>query len=268
MRLNFLVLLLFSLIFGCKETGKKVPEKSMDSSVKYSWIQGGIVRGDTSQQTLSIVFTGGDFGDGGNHIRQVLKSQQVKATFFFTGDFYRNPEFGSIIRDLKDDGHYLGAHSDKHLLYCDWTKRDSLLVSRSVFLADLKANYVEMKKIGISSEEARYFMPPYEWYNDSISLWTKKAGFQLINFTSGTRSNADYTTPDMEAYISSEEIYQSIVNYEKKSPNGLNGFILLIHIGTAPERTDKLYDRLEELILWLKNEGYEFKRIDKLLAIE
>jgi len=268
MRLNFLVLLLFFLTFGCKETREKVFEKSTDSTVNYSWIQGGIVRGDTTQHTLSIVFTGGDFGDGGNHIRQVMKSQQVKATFFFTGDFYRNPEFGSIIRNLKADGHYLGAHSNKHLLYCDWTRRDSLLVSRSEFLADLNANYSEMKKFGISAEEARYFMPPYEWYNDSISLWTKEAGFQLINFTSGTRSNADYTTPDMESYVSSEEIYQSIVNYEQNSVNGLNGFILLIHIGTAPERTDKFYERLEDLIHWLKNEGYILQRIDELLKVQ
>jgi endoglucanase len=94
-----------------------------------------------------------------------------------------------------------------------------------------------------------YFMPPYEWYNDSISLWTREAGFQLINFTPGTRSNADYTTPDMSNYLSGEEIFQSIVNLrENEIPTGLNGFILLIHIGTAPERTDKLYTTLEELM--------------------
>ncbi|MCK5702866.1 MAG: hypothetical protein KAI29_17005 [Cyclobacteriaceae bacterium] len=111
-------------------------------------------------------------------------------------------------------------------------------------------------------------MPPYEWYNDSISKWTADAGLQLINFTQGTRSNADYTTPDMDQYLSSEEIYQSIVNYEAKNANGLNGFILLIHIGTAPERTDKLYNRLEKLVLWLKSKEYDLMRIDELLILD
>ncbi|MBN1181302.1 MAG: hypothetical protein JXB49_03375, partial [Bacteroidales bacterium] len=107
---------------------------------------------------------------------------------------------------------------------------------------------------------------PYEWYNDSISSWTKSMGLQLINFTSGTLSNADYTTPDMPNYRSSGIIYESIINYEKEHAGGLNGFILLIHIGTAPQREDKFYDYLHDLISELKSEGYKFKRIDELLS--
>jgi len=261
-------LLVLGLIFGCNNK-KQSADRLVDNPCDiFPCIHGGIVRGDPTQRELSIVFTGGDYAEGGEHISKVLKCQQVWATFFFTGDFYRNPDFNSIILSLKKDGHYLGAHSDKHLLYCDWENRDSLLVTKTEFLLDLKANYKEMEKFGIVEKEAKLFMPPYEWYNDSISRWTKEAGFQLINFTQGTRSNADYTTPDMTSYQSSDEIYKSIVQYEKTSPSGLNGFILLIHIGTAPERTDKFYNRLEELILWLKNKGYKLKRVDELLRIE
>ncbi|MCK5702865.1 MAG: hypothetical protein KAI29_17000, partial [Cyclobacteriaceae bacterium] len=36
-------------------------------------------------------------------------------------------------------------------LYCDWEKRDSLLVSKDEFLLDLENNYKEMKKYGISN---------------------------------------------------------------------------------------------------------------------
>jgi hypothetical protein len=69
----------------------------------------------------------------------------------------------------------------------------------------------------------------------------------------------------MPNYRSSEEIFRSILEFEGSSNSGLNGFILLIHIGTAPERTDKFYDRLKDLIIWLKGKGYELKRIDELL---
>ncbi len=250
----------------CSYHGVKKGENAQNPCDIFSCVQGGVVRGDTIQKKLSLVFTGGDYADGGNHIQNVLKNHGIKASFFFTGDFYRNPEFRSIIENLKQDGHYLSAHSDKHLLYCDWTIRDSLLVTKNKFIMDLKANYMEMERFGIQEKDARFFLPPYEWYNDSISAWTKEAGIQLINFTQGTRSNADYTTPDMPSYRTSEEIYKSIVNFEETSDNGLNGFILLIHIGTAPERTDKFYNRLDELILLLKNKGYEFERVDELLA--
>jgi len=257
------------LLLACSNQKKEsVAYKIENPCHRFQCIQGAVVRGDTTQKKLSLVFTGGDYADGGNHIQKVLKTHGIKSSFFFTGDFYRKPEFKSIIENLVKDGHYLGAHSDKHLLYCDWNQRDSLLVTKDEFLTDLKNNYTEMKKFGIDENDAKVFLPPYEWYNDSISRWTEDADFQLINFTHGTRSNADYTTPEMPSYRSSEEIFQSIVDYESSSAIGLNGFILLIHIGTAPERTDKFYFRLDELIKLLRKKGYEFKRIDELLTIE
>jgi endoglucanase len=194
---------------------------------------------------------------------KTLQKQKVKGSFFFTGNFYRQPDFKDFIRSLKKGGHYLGAHSDQHLLYCDWNRRDSLLVTRKQFSDDLAANYKEMLAFGIRKGDAPYFLPPYEWYNDSIVAWTKQEGLQLINFSPGTISHADYTTPDMKNYRSSEQIYDSVVSYEKK--NGLNGFILLVHVGTDPRRTDKFYWKLGELITHLKSLGYRFVRVDELL---
>lgn len=224
-----------------------------------------IIRGDTSQRQLALVFTGDEYADGGDIIQKTLKKHQVKASFFLTGRFYRNPAFRHIINGLRQDGHYLGAHSDEHLLYCDWTKRDSLLVSQTQFLNDLRQNYQEMKQLGVSKQEARYFLPPYEWYNETIADWTRQEGLQLINYTPGTLSHADYTTPDARNYRTTDTILQSIYTYEKQQSSGLNGFILLIHIGTAPARTDKLYNRLDELLAYLHQRGYRLVRIDELL---
>ena len=166
---------------------------------------------------------------------------------------------------LKQDGHYLGPHSDQHLLYCDWTKRDSLLVTQKQFSDDLKSNYLKMKKFGIQKKDALFFLPPYEWYNKKVAEWTHDEGLQLINFTPGTRSNADYTYPEMTGkYVSSDKIHQSILDYETKDPKGLNGFILLVHIGTDPRRTDKYYLRLDGLITALKAKGYRFVKADKI----
>lgn len=194
-----------------------------------------------------------------------MKNSGVKASFFFTGHFYSNPAFKSLIKRLKKEGHYLGAHSDKHLLYCDWTHRDSLLISQQEFTADLNNNYKQLQRFGIAKQQAHFFLPPYEWYNDSIAAWTKQMGLQLINFSPGTLSHADYTTPAEKNYRSSEAIYQSILNYEQQHTNGLNGFILLVHIGTDAQRTDKFYNRLPQLINWLKAKGYQLVRVDELL---
>jgi peptidoglycan/xylan/chitin deacetylase (PgdA/CDA1 family) len=153
-------------------------------------------------------------------------------------------------------------------LYCDWINRDSLLVSKKQFQTDLFDNMAALEATGVKTENVRLFLPPYEWYNDSIASWTKEMGLQLINYTPGTRSHADYTTPADRNYRSSEEIYQSIINYEKGKPAGLNGFLLLMHIGADTMRTDKFYYQLPQLIKYLKAKGYQFQRVDELLKTD
>lgn len=233
---------------------------------QFTWSHGAIVRGDTTTKEIAFVFTGDEFGDGGNYISKLLKKENIKASFFLTGNFYRNREFEPVIKELLKNGSYLGSHSDRHLLYCDWAKRDSLLVSKNEFIDDLNNSFSEMSRFGIEKDDAIYFLPPYEWYNDSIASWAEESGTKLINFTEGTRSNADYTIPEMgNQYVDSKTIYNSIISFEKQSVSGMNGFILLVHIGTDPGRTDKFYFYLPELVKELKGKGYKFVRIDEML---
>jgi peptidoglycan/xylan/chitin deacetylase (PgdA/CDA1 family) len=233
---------------------------------RLTYDHGAIVRGDTTRKEIALVFTGHEFSDGGEPIALTLKKQKVRASFFFTGDFYRASGNARLIEGLKRDGHYLGPHSDKHLLYCSWEKREELLVKKEEFVTDILHNYESMSAFGVEKDGVSYFIPPYEWYNDTIAAWTKDLGLVLFNFTPGTASNADYTTPDLPNYKSSEEILRSIFEHDKSDPHGLNGFILLLHIGTHPDRKDKFYLRLDELIAALKSVGYSFVRIDRLLG--
>lgn len=231
---------------------------------RFQYVHEGIIRGDSTEQALALVFTGDEFADGGDSIRQTLARHRIHAAFFLTGKFYRNPTFHEMIQKLKADGHYLGAHSDQHLLYCAWENRDSSLVSRAELMADLEMNYQAMAQFGIQPAQARFFLPAFEWYNSETSRWCREFGASLINFSPGTRSHADWTVPEMgERYWPSSRIFASILDYESR--RGLNGFILLTHIGTHPDRTDKFYLLLDPLIQVLKEKGYRFERIDQLL---
>ncbi len=214
------------------------------------------------------MFTGDEFGDGGNRIANTLKKYNTKAAFFLTGRFYKQTNFRSLIKKLKQDGHYLGAHSNEHLLYADWKARDSLLVTKQQFKTDLLENYSAMKRFGITQKNAPYFLPPFEWYNDSIAAWTKELNLQLINYTPGTLSHADYTTPLDRNYRSSAIILNSIISFEEKNVSGLNGFILLLHIGTHPARKDKFYKHLPHLLSYLKQKGYNIVSLSQLLPLK
>jgi endoglucanase len=217
---------------------------------------GAIIRHKPEGKKIYLCFTGHEYADGAASIRQVLKKAGIKASFFFTGDFLR--QFPAAAKDLKSDGHYIGPHSDKHLLYCSWERQDSTLIDKPTFLKDLGANYTALEQLGIRRQDAMYFMPPYEWYNKEIAEWSQEAGVKIVNFTAGTGTNADYTWPGLPNYRSSKELYSKVLSLEQESPQKFNGAHLLIHIGTDPRRTDKFYTYLPQLIKHLREKGYAF----------
>ncbi|MBK7732675.1 MAG: glycoside hydrolase family 9 protein [Bacteroidales bacterium] len=222
---------------------------------------GAIIRRGAGEKKIHLVFSADEHGEGLEHILNVLEDKNITGSFFLTGNFLRNRSFASAVRRMIAGGHYVGPHSDGHLLYIPWENRDTLLVTKQQFNDDLKRNIAALRKAGLKKEIPRWFLAPYEWYNSAISRWTEDMGMKLVNFTPGTGTNADYTTPDMANYRSSDQLIQRLASFGESSPQGLNGAIILIHPGTVPERTDKLWLRLEELIDYYTSEGYTFNRL-------
>ena len=223
-----------------------------------------IVRGPVAERRLAFVFTGHEFAEGGEAILDELARHKAKASFFLTGDFLANPYFQPLVRRIVRDGHYVGPHSDKHLLYCDWTADKKTLVTKEQFTTDLRANLDKIARLGV--DRPRYFLPPYEHYNADITRWTAELGLTLINFTRGTRSNADYTPEGAANFVSSAAIFESILAQERQDPDGLSGFLLLLHVGSGPKRADKFHPRFGALLDALAGKGYRFVRVDALLG--
>jgi peptidoglycan/xylan/chitin deacetylase (PgdA/CDA1 family) len=234
------------------------------SAIKFVKSHGAFVRGDTTQKESALIFTADEFGEGLPTIRKSLEKNSELASFFFTGRFYRDPVYKKEI-ELLAQRNELGPHSDQHLLYADWTKRDSTLITRAKFQYDFNQNMEAIRQLNVSPPNNQFFIPPYEWWNDDILRWCNEKGITLFNFTPGTGTNADYTWPEMGAsYKTSEQLISNLKKFEFTNPNHLNGAILLIHAGTDPRRKDKLYDHLDEILIYLKEKGYRFKRIDNL----
>ncbi|HEY8549654.1 MAG TPA: polysaccharide deacetylase family protein [Vicinamibacterales bacterium] len=226
---------------------------------------GGIVRGPVDRRRLALVFTGHEFAEGATTILNVLAQRRAKASFFLTGVFLRNPAFREAVKRMVREGHLVGPHSDAHLLYCPWTGPKVTLVPRDTFLSDLEANIRALQPYGIARDEVRYFLPSYEWYNREIVEWTREAGLTLVCHTKGTRSNADYTEEGTRQFVATVKILESIYTREREDPQGLNGFLLLLHVGAGPRRKDKLHYRFAELVEYLVARGYELTRVDTLL---
>jgi len=224
---------------------------------------GGIIRGDKTRKQIALIFTGGDFGEGTPHVLDTLGKLNIKAGLFITGDFLRKPEYEPYIRRAVAEGHYVGPHSDKHPLYCPWEDREKTLVSEAEFKTDLQKNIDDLKKLGALKGHI-YFIPPYEWFNNDQTRWAREMDVTIFNFSPGSGSNRDYMPESEKKFVSSKKIMEDILAYEKKDPAGLNGYILLLHVGA--DRKDKMFLLLEPLVNELRERGYGFVRIDEMLA--
>lgn len=217
---------------------------------------GAAIRITPEQKKIYLIFSADTRFNGGPHILRTLEKLGVKGSFFLTGNCLRKEEHKELIGKIIEGGHYVGGHSDNHLLYAPWDNRDSSLVSRDSLVRDFKLNMEELEKFGIRSEDARWFLPPYEYYNSDNVKWLENIGVNVVNLTPGTATSADYTTADMPNYRSSQTLINTLLEFEKNV--GLDGAVILIHPGIESGRPDPLYMRLGEIIRTLRKRGYTF----------
>ncbi len=225
---------------------------------------GAIIRGDQGTKKLALVFTGDEYGESLEPILAALKPRKIKAAFFVTGNFLCQPALRSLLKRAAAEGHYVGPHSNSHPLYASWDERDKSLVTEEFFKKDLQRNIADLRAAGVlGATRPIFFIPPYEQCNGDQVRWSRKLGVTIINFTPGSGSNRDYAKEDDSHFASSQQIYDDILAFEQKDPHGLNGFVLLLHLGSG--RKDPFHPRLGALCDELRQRGYEFERVDRLL---
>ncbi|MFA6651639.1 MAG: glycoside hydrolase family 9 protein [Bacteroidales bacterium] len=233
------------------ENNKHVPERDE---------RGGIIRINPGSHNVYLIFTADERFEGGKTVLETLQKHGIKASFFLTGNCLRNPQWEDLVRDIIHQGHYVGPHGDRHLLYAPWDgDTETSLVSADSLRNDIATNMTELERAGVDLSDVRWFMPSYEHFNTETVRVAASMGMELLHLTPGIMTRADYTTPDMPSYKSSRDLLEQLYGFEKE--NGLQGAVLLVHPGTEPSRTDKLYDSLDGMIRRLERKGYVFERL-------
>ncbi|MBM4061383.1 MAG: polysaccharide deacetylase family protein [Planctomycetes bacterium] len=232
---------------------------------RWTFDHGAPVRGDRGAKALAFVFTGSEFGEGTAVILDALAARGLPASFFVTGAFLAQSELRAAVPRMLAAGHYVGPHSHGHLLYCAWDDRRRSLVDEPTFRADLQQNLAELRALGaLPPGQPVWFIPPYEWFNEAHVAWAAAIGVRLCNFTPGSGSNRDYVPEGERGFVPSARIRGDVLAYEAREPDGLDGFLLLLHLGSA--RADKMHGELGALLDALRARGYRFVRVDELLG--
>ncbi len=223
--------------------------------------QGCTVRIDTLRPAVRLIFSADSMFEGGEYALDVMRRRGVHASFFFTGNFLRDSANRAIIERAIAEGHYVGPHGDRHILLADWDHDRTPLVDADSMLADWRANYAELQRFGICPDSARHVLPSFEWCNAVHVYAMRDAGLLPVNIIPGVDTYRDYTTPDMPEYKTSEYMLRQLWDFEER--RGLNGAVVILHLGTQPARTDKLYHHLPAIIDTLRARGYTIERVDR-----
>src|SRR5512135_687728 len=75
--------------------GQKLPDLSEFQNC-LTESEGAVIRMDTTMKVIYLVSSADEFGEGAEKMLDILASKKVKASFFLTGNFLRNPAFAGV----------------------------------------------------------------------------------------------------------------------------------------------------------------------------
>ncbi|MEP7165079.1 MAG: polysaccharide deacetylase family protein [Ferruginibacter sp.] len=192
---------------------------------------------DTDRKEIAISF---DDGPAINHtpgILQLLKQENIKATFFCIGNRIAGNE--NILKQIKDDGHTIGNHSYSHHFWFD-------MFTSKKMLNDMRMMDQEMERA--TGLIPKLFRPPYGVTNPNL----KKA---IIN---GGYTPVGWSVRTMDTVISDEKKLLGKINKAIRP-----GAVFLFH-----DTSKTSLDALPAFIREVKNRGYAIIPLDKLLALQ
>jgi len=220
-----LLLILYSLVvfYGCYYIGSNFFIKIICSA-------------NTDQKEIAISFDDGPVSNYTTEILQLLKQDNIKATFFCIGNRIAGNE--NIVKKIKDDGHIIGNHSYSHHFWFD-------IFSSEKMLDDLKKMDQETERV--TGIVPKLFRPPYGVTNPNL----KKA------IIKGNYIPVGWSVRSMDTVIRDEKKLLDKINRSLKP-----GAVFLFH-----DTSKTTVNILPEFIREVKKKGYNIIPLDKLLHL-
>lgn len=197
---------------------------------KYS----GICIGNSEKPYIYLTFDSGYEAGYTKKILEVLKKNQVPATFFVTAHYVNSEP--DLIKQMIDEGHIIGNHTANHKsmpeISNEQIKEEVMNLHSSLY-----------EKFGY---EMQYIRPPKGEYSERTVAYTNTLGYTTVMWSF--------------AYDDWDEAKQGREEYGKKKilDNLHNGEVMLLH-ATSKDNSNIL----DECIKEIKAQGYEFRSIDK-----
>ncbi len=230
-----------------------------------------ITRVSTKRRLVVLTFDGGWSASDASWILDILADRKVRATMFITGKFIE--KYPSIVRRMVRDGHEVANHTTNHphLTSFGANKRQTTLpgVTKKFLASELSSTARSFKRI-TGKRIKPYWRAPYGEVNPELRAWAFSEGYIHIGWTSDLKKKQSLDSLDWvedkssKLYLTSSEIRDRILDFGHGEKEGLNGGIILMHLGTN-RKTDKASKRLGEIIDLLRYRGYNFTTVTGLI---
>lgn len=197
----------------------------------------------SDEKRAYLTFDDGPTTKATGKILDVLKEENVKATFFVVGKHVK--EHPELVKREYDEGHYIANHGYNHnnkILYKDMDSFKNEILSTDIEIS---------KALGIDNYCSHIFRFP-NGYMSHIYTNQKKEALKVL-------SNMNYVYVDWNCLNRDSEKkysnYQLLNNLKKTSKN--KGTLIILMHDTAD--VNKTYNILKDSISYLKSQGYEFR---------
>ena len=229
--------------------------------------------GNIDNKIVALTFDGGSLSNAADDILDTLKSRNIKATIFLTGNFIRASP--SVVKRLAADGHEVGNHTFSHPHLTAWeqdhTHTTLPAVSASFLCQELSRTDAQYYLL-TGSHLSPIWRAPFGEKNHSICEWAQGCGYLHIGWRQGKSwrqgldSNDWIESEEIPGFHSPEEVLKKIMDIAREQPYGINGGIILMHLGTVrKDPTTQMHRLLGKLIDDLRGLGYSFATVSEML---
>jgi len=189
-----------------------------------------------NRKEIALTFDGGASTGSVQAVLDILKNNNIPATFFFTGKWVENNP--DIIKNISSLGFSIHNHSYSHPHIAD--------ISVDALTEEInKTEKIISDLIGKTTKP--FFRPPYGEINDQIFATVKKDGYCSILWT--------VDALDWETTQTAEGAKERVLSKAK------NGAIILMHIGD-----DLVPKFLLDTVNGLKDKGYALVTLERILS--
>ncbi len=192
----------------------------------------------TDKKQIALTFDGAWGNEDTATLLDILKRQNVSATFFFTGGWIS--KYPEDVKNILANGHEVGNHSENH-------KQMSKL-SKEQCKEEIQIVHDKVKEL--TGLTMTVFRPPFGDYNDTVIQAANELGYHVIQWDVDSLDWKDYGV---------DSIIKTVTCHKHLG----NGTIILMHNGAKYTK-----DALENMIINLKEQGYEFVKVSELIYKE